>query len=160
MSLHLTPQTVQRRPLGPSNTNTQAFLANKKDVKVRAKADSTGGGLENDKMVIIKHHHSVKKLQTASVTKRNLRERTRVRGVNDGFGKLKQYVPNMRNKSSKVETLRGAIEYIKQLKELLGEEMNDSNSMKADYDDCTGMIKILILEFIIMFNIFRRVLFL
>ena len=158
MSLHVSPQIGQRKPLGPSNINTQAYNANKKDVKVRAKADSTGGGLENDKMMIIKHHHSVKKPQTASVTKRNLRERTRVRGVNDGFGKLKQYVPNMRNKSSKVETLRGAIEYIKQLKELLGEEMND-NSKKAEYDDCTGMINISIVMIFIIFNIFRRVFF-
>ena len=105
-------------------------------------------GVENDGNLILKHHHSVKKVQTDSVVRRNLRERTRVRGVNDGFGKLKQYVPNMRNKSSKVETLRGAIEYIKQLKELLGEEMND-NSKKAEYDDCTGMINISVILFVI-----------
>merc|ERR1719205_42306 len=74
--------------------------------------------------MIIKHHHSVKKPQTASVTKRNLRERRRVKGVNDGFGKLKQYVPNMRDKSSKVETIRGAIEYIKTLQEILGQEVD------------------------------------
>jgi len=63
------------------------------------------------------------------VVKRNLRERTRVRGVNDGFGKLKMHVPDLKNKSSKVETLRGAIDYIRKLKELLGEEIEElSNS--------------------------------
>merc|ERR1712117_388232 len=39
----------------------------------------------------------------------------------------------MRNKSSKVETLRGAIEYIKQLKELLGEEIDYSQTL-SDHD--------------------------
>ena len=110
----------------------------KKGGKVTAKADSTG--LENDKNVVIKHHHSVKKPQTASVAKRNLRERTRVRGVNDGFGKLKMHVPDLKNKSSKVETLRGAIDYIKRLKELLGEDLsNDSlDSIKLEDDDISG----------------------
>ena len=36
--------------------------------KVTARADSTG--MENDNNVIIKHHHSVKKMQTPSVRKR------------------------------------------------------------------------------------------
>ena len=34
--------------------------------KVTARADSTG--MENDKNVIIKHHHSVKKMQTPTVS--------------------------------------------------------------------------------------------
>ena len=166
-SLDIPLHTVVRKPLALKTNQTQEM--ERQRVKGVVMGDRTkdghmilkhSDGVENDGNMILKHHHSVKKVQTDSVVRRNLRERTRVRGVNDGFGKLKQYVPNMRNKSSEVETLRGAIEYIKQLKELLGEEMNDSNSMKADYDDCTGMIKILILEFIIMFNIFRRVLFL
>ena len=42
-----------------------------------------------------------------------------------GFGKLKQYVPDLKSKSSKVETLRGAIDYIRRLKELLGEDVAD-----------------------------------
>lgn len=124
---------MTRKPLGLSNIQNHHVV--KKEIKVQAKADSTG--VENEKMMIIKHHHSVKKPQTPSVTKRNLRERTRVRGVNDGFGKLKQFVPNMKNKSSKVETLRGAIQYIKQLKELLGEEIDYSQkpSIKLKEED-------------------------
>ena len=82
--------------------------------------------------MITKHHHSVKKAQTASVAKRNWRERSRVKGVNDGFGKLKQYVPNMKCKSSRVETLRGAIDYIKTLKELLGDKIDESSVRSMD----------------------------
>ena len=125
------PQMVARKPLGQNNSQTHRIV--KKEGKVTAKADSTG--LENDKKMLIKHHHSVKKPQTPSVAKRNLRERTRVRGVNDGFGKLKLYVPNMKSKSSKVETLRGAIDYIKRLKELLGEEIGDTSSMSIKFED-------------------------
>ena len=102
-------------------------------MKVTASPDSTG--VENVKNMMIKHHHSVKKLQTASVAKRNLRERTRVRGVNDCFGKLKMYVPDMKSKSSKVETLRGAIDYIKKLKELLGEELEETSRKFIKFED-------------------------
>ena len=59
------------------------------------------------------------------MARRNARERNRVKGVNDGFGFLKKHVPNMKSKSSKVETLRGAIDYIRRLKELLGEDVAD-----------------------------------
>ena len=50
------------------------------------------------------------------------------------------YVPDLKSKSSKVETLRGAIEYIRRLKDLLGEEMNDSSmeSIKLEDDDMSG----------------------
>jgi len=102
------------RPLGQNNSQ-QTVGGQRQTVE----NSGTRGGQ------IAKHHHSVKKMQTASVVKRNLRERTRVRGVNDGFGNLKKYVPELKNKSSKVETLRGAIDYIKRLKELLGEDISD-----------------------------------
>ena len=41
------------------------------------------------------------------------------------FGNLRLHVPDLKNKSSKVETLRGAIDYINQLKELLGEDFQE-----------------------------------
>ena len=125
MSVTHTHQPLSMRPLGQNNSQQiggQKQTGGKKSNKITAKADSTG--LENSN-VITKHHHSVKKMQTASVVKRNLRERTRVRGVNDGFGNLKKYVPDLKSKSSKVETLRGAIDYIKRLKEMLGEDISD-----------------------------------
>ena len=128
--MSVTHQPLSMRPLGQNNSQQtiggQRQTVGKKSNKITAKADSTG--LENSGTnggQITKHHHSVKKMQTASVVKRNLRERTRVRGVNDGFGNLKKYVPDLKSKSSKVETLRGAIEYIKRLKEMLGEDISD-----------------------------------
>lgn len=118
-------QPLSMRPLGQNNSQQPSSLKagpGKRAAKVTARADSTGA--ENTEG-LVKHHHSVKKAQTASVVKRNLRERTRVQGVNQGFGKLKQYVPDLKSKSSKVETLRGAIDYIRRLKELLGEDVAD-----------------------------------
>ena len=143
--IHMNHQPLSMKPLGQNNSQTPGIgghkITTKKGEKVTASADSTG--LENDKNVIIKHHHSVKKVQTVSVAKRNLRERTRVRGVNDGFGKLKMHVPAMKSKSSKVETLRGAIEYIKSLRELLGQEIDNTpmGSIKFEDDDMNGKLK-------------------
>ncbi|CAN7941508.1 unnamed protein product [Ixodes hexagonus] len=58
---------------------------------------------------------------TAAVARRNERERNRVRLVNHGFNALRQHVPQTAQKKlSKVETLRSAVEYIKELQELLG----------------------------------------
>ena len=64
--------------------------------------------------------------------------------MNDGFGKLKMYVLDMKNKSSKVETLRGAIEYIKRLKELLGEEIEESprETIQFGIDNINGKVLI------------------
>lgn len=55
--------------------------------------------------------------KTSSVTKRNERERNRVRLVNEGFTCLRQKIPLAHGKKrlSKVETLRYATDYIKQL---------------------------------------------
>ena len=58
-----------------------------------------------------------------TAVRRNERERNRVKMVNQGFSTLRQHVPNgaKNKKMSKVETLRNAVDYIKQLKKLLGE---------------------------------------
>lgn len=58
-----------------------------------------------------------------SVSRRNERERKRVKMVNMGFETLRQHVPSGRKnkKMSKVETLRSAVQYIKQLKEMLSD---------------------------------------
>ncbi|RWS21955.1 uncharacterized protein B4U80_06768 [Leptotrombidium deliense] len=59
------------------------------------------------------------------VRRRNERERTRVRNVNDGFERLRQHLPLIEEchdkRSSKVETLRLAIRYIRHLENLLKE---------------------------------------
>ena len=51
--------------------------------------------------------------------------------VNMGFATLRQHVPNgaKNKKMSKVETLRSAVEYIRELRQLLG-ETDDLNSEK------------------------------
>ncbi|GBM05569.1 hypothetical protein AVEN_129989-1 [Araneus ventricosus] len=58
-----------------------------------------------------------------SVARRNERERKRVRLVNQGFAILRDKVPRDRcyrgRRSSKVETLRAAIMYIRQLQQIL-----------------------------------------
>ncbi|RWS04171.1 uncharacterized protein B4U79_02625 [Dinothrombium tinctorium] len=57
------------------------------------------------------------------VRRRNERERTRVRNVNEGFERLRQHLPITQDcqekRASKVETLRLAIKYIKHLEDLL-----------------------------------------
>ena len=68
----------------------------------------------------LRHLH---KPQTPSVVRRNERERNRVRLVNMGFTTLREHIPSGRDnrKMSKVETLRAAVEYIKQLQDLLSD---------------------------------------
>ncbi|XP_022692435.1 achaete-scute homolog 2-like [Varroa jacobsoni] len=57
----------------------------------------------------------------AAVERRNERERNRVRQVNNGFVVLRQRIPfaKANKKMSKVETLRCAVDYIRQLQQLL-----------------------------------------
>lgn len=63
---------------------------------------------------------------TTFIRRRNERERTRVRNVNEGFDKLRNHLPlvaGQRDKRlSKVETLRLAISYIKHLQTLLNQD--------------------------------------
>lgn len=63
-----------------------------------------------------------------SVARRNERERNRVKMVNLGFATLRQHVPNgaKNKKMSKVETLRSAVEYIRQLQKVLGQTTDSS----------------------------------
>ena len=55
--------------------------------------------------------------RAVAVTKRNERERNRVRLVNEGFSCLRQKIPfaNGKKRLSKVETLRYAVDYIRHL---------------------------------------------
>ena len=67
-----------------------------------------------------------------SIERRNARERNRVKQVNNGFDKLRQYIPpkmvevenggrGVSKKLSKVDTLKYAVRYIQRLKEMLDE---------------------------------------
>ncbi|XP_068825830.1 achaete-scute homolog 4 [Capricornis sumatraensis] len=59
--------------------------------------------------------------EPAFLRKRNERERQRVRCVNEGYARLRDHLPRelADKRLSKVETLRAAIGYIKQLQEVL-----------------------------------------
>jgi achaete-scute complex protein len=74
--------------------------------------------------------YALPQAQPATVARRNERERNRVKMVNLGFATLRQHVPNgaKNKKMSKVETLRSAVEYIRELRQLLGENDDISYS--------------------------------
>lgn len=76
------------------------------------------------------------KYQTPAVLRRNERERNRVKMVNSGFTILRQHVPHVADnkKISKVDTLRAAVDYIKQLQRLLG---NDVPSPVKPLSECS-----------------------
>uniref|UniRef100_A0A8C9SGG7 BHLH domain-containing protein n=1 Tax=Scleropages formosus TaxID=113540 RepID=A0A8C9SGG7_SCLFO len=62
--------------------------------------------------------------EPAFIQKRNERERQRVKCVNQGYAKLREHLPGGTGdkRLSKVETLRAAIRYIKQLQELVTQQ--------------------------------------
>lgn len=75
-----------------------------------------------------------------AVARRNARERNRVKQVNNGFASLRQHIPesiakcfeevstkNSAKKLSKVETLRMAVEYIRQLESMLGDTQSNTS---------------------------------
>ncbi|XP_022293844.2 achaete-scute homolog 1b-like [Crassostrea virginica] len=74
-------------------------------------------------------HNILPRPQPAAVARRNERERNRVKMVNMGFETLREHVPNGKKnkKMSKVDTLRAAVEYIKQLQTVLQGENMDTN---------------------------------
>ncbi|XP_018027938.1 uncharacterized protein LOC108683165 [Hyalella azteca] len=73
-----------------------------------------------------------KSSQKLPLSRRNARERNRVRLVSQGFAILRQHVPQAarRKKLSKVETLRCAVDYIKALSRMI-EEYNANNNLPS-----------------------------
>ena len=76
---------------------------------------------------VVKEKTGRKKRNPNSVMRRNARERDRIKTVNDAFDHLREHVPNGEvqkgRKISKVETLKSAIEYIRALRTVLGDEI-------------------------------------
>ena len=73
-------------------------------------------------------------MEPAFIRKRNERERERVRCVNDGYARLREHLPidhKPEKRVSKVETLRGAIRYIKQLQTLLDQVDANGSEKKS-----------------------------
>ncbi len=110
-------------PCLPDSTDENSKKNNKRGKKARVSAASTT--MTSTEVPLKKHHHSVKKPQTPSVSRRNLRERNRVKQVNNGFSTLRTHIPHLKSKTSKVDTLRAAVEYIKALRNLMGEPLKD-----------------------------------
>ncbi|RWS25071.1 achaete-scute 1-like protein [Leptotrombidium deliense] len=81
--------------------------------------------------------------QPVAVSRRNERERNRVKMVNMGFATLRQHIPNgaKNKKMSKVETLRSAVDYISQLQSLLSqiEGSTYSNQMNSEHSDTSDI---------------------
>lgn len=79
------------------------------------------------------------------IRKRNERERMRVRSVNEGYARLRDHLPlePTEKRLSKVETLRGAIKYIKLLEKVLKETDKDNNSNEGDRNNEDGTNKIM-----------------
>ena len=62
-----------------------------------------------------------------TVSRRNARERNRVKQVNNGFSTLRTHIPHLKNKTSKVDTLRAAVDYIRALRNLMGEPLMEEH---------------------------------
>ncbi|CAG5134181.1 unnamed protein product [Candidula unifasciata] len=78
-------------------------------------------------------------IETNFIRRRNERERERVRCVNEGYDRLKEHLPivNKDRRISKVETLRRAIEYIRELQTLLEETEATFHSLSNSCSDET-----------------------
>lgn len=74
-----------------------------------------------------------KRPKPLAMSRRNARERRRVKMINNGYETLRHHVPaGVDNKKlSKVETLRAAVDYIKYLQDLLQSE-NSASSRSSD----------------------------
>merc|ERR1712012_835075 len=119
MSVIRLPQSPLK-VLQPSSKANQNLM--KPQILNTCLPDSTD---ENQELTFKKHHHSVKKMQTPSVSRRNARERNRVKQVNNGFATLRTHIPHLKNKTSKVDTQRAAVDYIRALRNLMGEPLMD-----------------------------------
>ena len=111
-------------PCLPDSTENQG---SKKQPRATKRSLANATSTTASEVVIKKHHHSVKKPQTPSVSRRNARERNRVKQVNNGFATLRTHIPHLKNKTSKVDTLRAAVDYIMALRNLMGEPLKEEN---------------------------------
>ncbi len=83
-------------------------------------------------------HSVVATMDPVAVARRNERERNRVKQVNDGFSELRKKIPYIpdKKKFSKVEILRFAMMYIKELQGLIdGSSFDDAKSEKSSSTD-------------------------
>uniref|UniRef100_A0A182MHH3 BHLH domain-containing protein n=1 Tax=Anopheles culicifacies TaxID=139723 RepID=A0A182MHH3_9DIPT len=151
--------TLQQKPLGTSQltNNPGALLGKQRPLapapsavmghRGTAKVVSTGGPAGGGPVVSSTKKYAYCGLpyatpqQSASVQRRNARERNRVKQVNNGFANLRQHIPSTvvtaltngtrgaNKKLSKVDTLRLAVEYIRSLQRMLDENGGELGSV-------------------------------
>lgn len=126
-TLHLNHRGDNELILKCQNASSSSSKSSSK--RSNSKSSSSIIGNSHNHHQHINHHHNHHPLPT-SVARRNERERNRVKMVNLGFATLRQHVPNgaKNKKMSKVETLRSAVEYIRELQKLLGQTADSSSS--------------------------------
>lgn len=100
-------------------SSTEIYLVKRLHSSAGLKCENLGSGSTG----------SMGNVVSNAVSKRNERERNRVKLVNMGFHTLRQHIPNgSKGKMSKVETLRSAVEYIRALQSVLNDESPSSLS--------------------------------
>uniref|UniRef100_A0A182RYV3 BHLH domain-containing protein n=1 Tax=Anopheles funestus TaxID=62324 RepID=A0A182RYV3_ANOFN len=123
----------KQRPLAPAPSTVMGHRGTA--AKVVTSAGVTGGGpvVSSTKKYAYCGLPYATPQQSASVQRRNARERNRVKQVNNGFANLRQHIPSTvvtaltngtrgaNKKLSKVDTLRLAVEYIRSLQRMLDE---------------------------------------
>ena len=83
-------------------------------------------------------HNLVATMDPVAVARRNERERNRVKQVNDGFNELRKKIPYIpeKKKFSKVEILRFAMRYIRELQELITDSSYDESKSDISPSTC------------------------
>ncbi|XP_053664309.1 achaete-scute complex protein T3-like [Anopheles marshallii] len=129
----------KQRPLAPAPS---AVMGHRATAKVVPASGPAGGPVvTNAKKYAYCGLPYATPQQSASVQRRNARERNRVKQVNNGFANLRQHIPSTvvtaltngtrgaNKKLSKVDTLRLAVEYIRSLQRMLDENGGELGSV-------------------------------
>ena len=133
-------QTTQVKPIAPRLNNKQQLPKEIRSI-INSEVDSTTTltTKNSNKRKIVLHPsrgYAIPPPIAPKVARRNARERNRVKQVNSGFDVLRSHIPTAakHKKMSKVDTLRHAVDYIRNLKKML-KEQDFSNGIKTELED-------------------------
>lgn len=124
---HVAAIMHNKRPIAPAMDKNQTYLNNNMHSMNNNTILQSGNKRKYNSYNSVPYPNQ----QTASVVRRNARERNRVKQVNNGFANLRQHIPpkvitqltnggrGANKKLSKVDTLKLAVEYIRSLQKLL-----------------------------------------
>lgn len=136
------PIAPAKRPIAPApaNLNRSTVISAMDHHQAGIRSVVAAAAVANSKKNAARMNFMPYGAQPASVQRRNARERNRVKQVNNGFANLRQHIPNeiitalthggrgASKKLSKVDTLRLAVEYIRQLQDLLDDSDAEASS--------------------------------